>query len=251
MPIINMVYKKKKPQPITTPWIYWNEAEWLISLSSDGSTWVTIADKNLWATTVYNNWDTLSEANCGKYYQWGNNYWFPRAWSVSISQNQVNAGSNWPWNYYSSSTYIIRRTSPYRWDSTDNGNLRWWNTWTVEAMQWPAPSWFHIPSSSEWRNIKTIWQSLWWWNSWQNFWINLKLPYDWFRNWTALDAGVNYRGFYGAYRTSTRNNWDDADAISFESWYIDFWGINRSYGLPLRSFKNVAVQPDSNRTKLY
>ena len=106
--------------------IFWSSAGWLISLSSDWQTWITIQDKNLWATTVWNSWDTLSESNCGKYYQWGNNYWFPRTWSVTTSGTQVDASTYWPWHYYSSSTFITRSSSPYRWDSTDNWNLRWW-----------------------------------------------------------------------------------------------------------------------------
>ena len=111
---------------IEAGWIFWSSADWLISLSSDWDIWITIQDKNLWATTVWNSWDTLSEANCGKYYQWWNNYWFPFTWSVTTSSTQVNASSYWPWNYYSSSTFITRSSSPYRWDSTDNANLWWW-----------------------------------------------------------------------------------------------------------------------------
>lgn len=88
-------------------------------------------DKNLWATTVWNSGDTLSEANCWKYYQRWNNYWFPRTWTVTTSSTQVDASTYWPWNYYSSSTFITRSSSPYRWDTTDNWNLRWWVTWVV------------------------------------------------------------------------------------------------------------------------
>ena len=109
-------------------WIFWSSADWLISMSSDWQTWITITDKNLGATTVWNSWDTLSEANCGKYYQWWNNYWFPRTWSVTTSSTQVDASNYWPWNYYSSSTFI---TYDGRWDTTDNWNLWWWKTWVV------------------------------------------------------------------------------------------------------------------------
>lgn len=112
-------------------WIFWSSTEWLISMSSDWQTWITIQDKNLWATTVWNSWDTLSEANCWKYYQRWNNYWFPRTWSVTTSSTQVDASTYWPWNYYSSSTFITRNSSPYRWDTTDNWNLRWWETWVA------------------------------------------------------------------------------------------------------------------------
>ena len=124
---------------IEAGWIFWSSIDWLISLSSDWTTWITIADKNLWATTVWNSWDTLSEANCGKYYQWGNNYWFPRTWTVTTYSNQVDASSYWPWNYYSSSTFI---THSWRWDITDNWNLRWWETWIVQkTISWSLVVW--------------------------------------------------------------------------------------------------------------
>lgn len=109
-------------------WVYHNSSLGLISLSTDWTTRITIADKNLWATTVWNSGDTLSEANCGKYYQRWNNYWFPFTWSVTTSSTQVNASTYWPWNYYSSSTYI---TYNWAWDSTGNWNLRWWEDGNV------------------------------------------------------------------------------------------------------------------------
>lgn len=112
-------------------WIFWNSTDWLISLSSDWSTWITIADKNLWATTVWNSGDTLSETNAWKYYQRWNNYGFPRTWTVTTSSTQVDASTYWPWNYYSSSTFITRSSSPYSWDTTDNRNLWWWETGVV------------------------------------------------------------------------------------------------------------------------
>lgn len=107
--------------------IFYNSSDWIITITSDGSTWYTIADKNEWATVVYNNWDALSESNCWKYFQWGNNYWFPFTWSVTTSSTAVNAWTYWPWNYYSSSTWIT--ASPR--DSANNKNLRWWvSQWT-------------------------------------------------------------------------------------------------------------------------
>ena len=122
---------------IEAGWIFWSSTDWLISLSSDWQTWVTIADKNLWATTVWNSWNTLSEANCWKYYQRWNNYGFPFTWSVTTSSTQVDASTYWPWNYYSSSTFITRSSSPYRWDTTDNWNLRWWvSQWTWIWWDW-------------------------------------------------------------------------------------------------------------------
>lgn len=116
-------------------WIYHNASEWVISISSDWQTWITIADKNLWATTVYNDWDTLSEANCWYYYQWWNNYGFPWTWTVTNSSTKVDASSYWPWNYYNSSTFITVGSSPYNWSSVQNDNLRWWVTWNVNISK--------------------------------------------------------------------------------------------------------------------
>ena len=109
--------------------IYHNATLGLISLSSDWINWITIADKNLWATTVYNSWDILSESNCGKFYQWGNNYWFAWTWATTTSSTQVDASPYWPWNYYISSTFIT--SSSEYWDTSDNWNLRWWEDGNV------------------------------------------------------------------------------------------------------------------------
>lgn len=101
-------------------WIYWNPSLWLISISSDGTTWYTIADKNIWATQV---WDY------GNYYQWGNNYGFSNVWSVTTSSTQVDTTGYWPWNYYYSWDFI---TDSSGWMNPDNANLRWWvsqGTW--------------------------------------------------------------------------------------------------------------------------
>ena len=113
--------------------VYYNSTLWLISVSWDWQNWLTIADKNLWATTVYNNSDTLSEANCGYYYQRWNNYWFPFTWSVTTSSTQVDASNYWPWNYYNSSTFITVNN----WSSVQNDNLWWWvSQWTWVWWDW-------------------------------------------------------------------------------------------------------------------
>ena len=233
---------------ITTPWIYHNSDLWLISLSSDWANWTTIADKNLWATTVYNSWDTLSEANCGKYYQRWNNYWFPRTWSVTTSSTAVNAWSYWPWNYYSSSTRI---NNGYR-DSSHNGNLWWDITNTKVARKWPCDTWFHISYNDE--NIELIWilTSLWIntsnWNCMKTY---LKMPFSWFRD---TDGSVSQHNSQWWYWTSEQTwaEYEQAFILFFHSTGIytdeeDTW----SRGGPIRPFKNEAVQPDSSWTKLY
>jgi len=112
-------------------WIFRDETNWLISITWDGTTWYTIADKNLWATVVYKDWDTLSESNCWKFYQRWNNYWFPFTWATTKSTTKVDASWYWPWNYYSSSTFIYSTGDDWNWSSVQNDNLRWWVTWII------------------------------------------------------------------------------------------------------------------------
>ena len=135
-------------------WIYHNSTLWLISLSSDWTNWITIADKNLWATTVYNNGNTLSEANCGKYYQRWNNYGFAWTWNVTTSSTQVNAQNYWPWNYYSSSTYIVQSWE-IRWDSSNNNDLRWWVTGVQQKTVYPELKNAYIGEYKEWNILSS------------------------------------------------------------------------------------------------
>lgn len=109
-------------------WIFHNTTDWLISISSDWINWITIADKNLWATAVYNYWDALSEANCWKFYQRWNNYGLPYTWAIAYDTVTVDASAYWPWNYYSNIRFI---TNSKR-DNSNNTNLRGWDIWIVE-----------------------------------------------------------------------------------------------------------------------
>lgn len=115
-------------------WVFHNSTLWLISISWDWTTWTTIADKNLWATIIYSNWDTLSQANCGNFYQWWNCYWFPFSWNVTTSWTQVDASTYWPRNYYTSSTFITRNSGSSDWSSVKNDNLWWWVTWIQQRI---------------------------------------------------------------------------------------------------------------------
>lgn len=185
-------------------WIFWNSTDWLISVSGNGTTWYTIQDKNLGATQVYNYGDTMSEANCWKYYQRGNDYWFPRTWTVTTSSTRVNASSYWPWNYYNSSTFI---TWTSWWDSSTNNNLWWWvtqwttETWAVKAVYlWENKVRPTIPKESiiykmiatnGYLRVPTTWVTVSW-----GYWV----PYSWK---VSVDgwAETTYTG-------SSANNWN-------------------------------------------
>ena len=111
-------------------WIFHNAIEWLISASSDWTTWVTISDKNVWATVAWNEWDALNENNCWWLFQRGNNYMFPFAWTVPTTNQQVDTTWYWPGNYFSSNIFNIFFGD---WSSPSNNNLRWWITeWTFQ-----------------------------------------------------------------------------------------------------------------------
>ena len=245
--------------------IFWNSADWLISLSSDWITWITIADKNVWATNVWNSWNTLNQSNCGNYFQRWNNYKFPFTWNVSTSWTQVDASNYWPWNYYNWDKFIVWN---YNWSSVQNNNLRWWETWITKkpnikdifiwewvedysAMQWPAPDGFHVPLQIEWQAVYDIWTALWWWGSdWTNFWIALKLPFAGTR--IISSASVDGQGTYGEYWSSSSSNANYAYILYLNSTTIlPQYNFRRAAGYSVRCFKNSPTIPTSSWTKLY
>ena len=136
----NTLWTKLYWVSIDEGWIFWSASDWLISLSSDWINWITISDKNLWATVVWDNNDASSQANCWTYFQRWNNYGFAWTWAITTSSTTVDASGYWPWNYYSSNTFI---TGIVDWSSVQNDNLRWWtigvvpnaiiNTWVLSV----------------------------------------------------------------------------------------------------------------------
>lgn len=254
----------------TGAWVFYNATDGLISVSWDWQTWYTIQDKNLWATTVYNQWDTETDANCGYFYQRGNNYGFAHSGTITTSTTQVDASSYWPGNYYSSSTFITRSESPYDWSSVENDNLRWWVTWVqswykllhkefyldYSAMRGPCPEGYHIPLNTERQAVYNIWTALWWWASaWNDFLNALKMPKIWHlinQNGTVVDRD-NYWDYWSSAPsyTTTVNN------VSFYMHAYNNNSINpqdslvRPNGMCLRAFKDEPVVPNSTRTMLY
>jgi len=236
-------------------WIYHNPSQGLISLSRDWVNWTTIADKNLWATQVYNEWDTFSAANVWNWYQRWNNYAFPYSiwstWPSSSSSTQVDASTYGPGNYYSSSTridpYVVTQSS-YR-DSSINTDLWWGDTNTLSALQWPCLSGRHIPTHSEAVGICNNFTQI----SNSGLWTYLKMWNRWVLNnaWTVSAEGLWWNlhtatleetepGFYTLRQITT----SDGGFYTWGAWGTDGWA-------PIRPFKNVWVAPDNSRTVLY
>lgn len=241
MPIKNAYVWSRKIRPYYTAWIYWNPNIdwWVISISSNWEDWLTLADKNLWATTVYNYWDTMTEANCGKYYQWGNNYAFPFSWTPSLNTTKVDVSSYWPNNYYSNSTFRRVSWDWYWWTSasaTAATNLRWEQTNTNEARRWPCPEWFHIPSHNEIIALRNMT-----WLEYEDRLKACKIPMMWTRD--NYDAAIRDRWTDGGIRTTTLYDSDSAQWWYYSAYWVCRW-------LPIRPFRNTAIIPDDWWTKI-
>jgi len=209
----------------------WNEnfTGGVITITDWNETY-TIMDRNLWATST----GVDSSDSYWYYFQWWNNYWFssdPNA-SITTSSEQVDASGYGPWNYYSSSIFLT--SSP--WDSSNNNNLRWWEDGTYEAMQWPCPEWYHVPSSGEWLGLSTML----WYNGTSTSYASKKaanslrnelyLPFAGFRSYSSF--GVNYQGTFARY-------WSSAASVTFSSVELTPQnGSDRSSGFSVRCFKN-------------
>lgn len=234
-------------------WVYHNAQLWLISISYDMETWMTIADKNLWATQVYNPWDVLSQDNCWYFYQWWNNYWFPFTWPTSTSSTKVNASWYWPWNYYSSSTFIIWDSYTDTWMTSSNTNLWWNDTWTASAMQWPCPNWFHVMWYDDLQQFASILVPLWlmFWSATSSVTSPaLLMPLSWVldNTWTPVAQWewIYYNSWSGI------SLWVQVSSIftlwNYWVWTDSAWPI---LWCNIRPLKDTPVVPDLQWTKLY
>lgn len=105
-------------------WIFHSPELWVFSLSWNGQDWITIADKNIWATTIYHTGDQISADNSWYYYQWWNNHWFSYNGWFSTSNTQVDVSSYSP-SSYSNNVFITWNDS---WMIEINKDLRGWVT---------------------------------------------------------------------------------------------------------------------------
>ena len=224
------------------------------------NTLFTIMDRNLWATTTGTTCSSSNLPACGKLFQWWNNYgfdnstspWPYRTGSASVQYTDlVDASAYGPWNYYSSSTFILRPDGSdyYRWDKTDNANLWWWEWDTATTRwpgtdadrQWPCPVNYHVPSTLEWKsayNLLWLTASAEWVTKLQT---KLQLPFAGYRS--RWNSNVYYRGSYGNYWSSTHSNGNSAYNLYFDSSYIAPQRYDyRSYAFSVRCFKDSPTQ---------
>lgn len=221
---------------ISIPGIYQDAESWLISLSNDWVNWMTIADKNIWATST----DTSSTESYGNIFQWWNNYGFPTAWAITVSTWRVSAATYWPWNYYTSSTFIASNST--NWDTSNNTNLWWWGTGTNEARRWPCQEWFHVPSQNDFNSLWSLVSAItWWWDTTRatNYLKMMPVPYRY----------VNWDVYWATWRYWTSDSQSNDNAY----WYAITTRsiVPKAQANALRPFKNTPTQPTATRTVLY
>ena len=272
------------------PWVYHNEDLWLLSISYDWVDWITIADKNLWATEVWNKWDEITQENNWLFYQRWNNYWFPMDESQYTRRTtRINARNYWPWNYFNSN-WVFYATHYYR-DTSWNTNLRWWWNDTIdnfmwrdatnfEDRRWPCPEWFHVPSW--WLLHKLFMQLIKIYNKlnctnyipkqFKNYpfyrevdshsysmfpELNdyIKLPPSWWLNrnfdWHYFDTN-NWNLWTSSCSDSTMTRWYYANKLVMWKNYAQLTNNHfRSNAYTVRPFKNEPVVPDETWEALY
>lgn len=243
------------PTPVG-PGIYWSASLWLVSISSDWTTWYTVADKNVWATTVWHYWDTLTANNVGTFFQWWNNYGFPFSWATTTSSTPALVrGKSWS-KPYSSSTFITTTGNTWIdaqiWQSTVN-NL-WWNgTDTDIARQWPCPSGYHIWTTDELILIYDAYKSIDIDNprmSSEELMYLLLMPNGWLLK--KSDGTYDWHTYYW----TSEYVWGEEKSIVIlpsGTYSTSLTTVNMAvaYGFSVRPMKNTPVTPDSTWTLIW
>lgn len=217
-------------------WIFYNSSLWLISIS-DGTNWVTMADKNLWASVVYNYPNAISSDSSWLFFQWWNNYMFPFNWATTTSSTRVDANAYWPWNYYNSSVFITW----WWWDTSINQNLRWWvsqwiSTKSVEVQNIYIGEYGWKP----WSNTIAYWEFDWNLNDSSGNWYNLtatssSYSYWDLQEWKYVTKGIrsmsfttaltDTQAFSGNFTLSFYINLSVVDSVSRFLWWYTSTGV--------------------------
>ena len=201
--------------------------------------WYTISACNVWTTTASTDW-TVSR---WQYFQWWRNKWFAY-WDITQQPTQIanasyDSNNDTYWFVWNSNLSSYR----YDWIVNQDDNLWWDNSWawTDEQRQWPCPTWYHVPSQTEWSGIVSAWDGVLWdisWTTteWTNLQTALKLPYAGGRN---RGNGSFVNGGSNGYYWSSSPNGTGGYSLSFNSSYVNPSRYDyRANGFSVRCFKN-------------
>jgi hypothetical protein len=148
----------------------------------------------------------------------------------------VDASTYWPWNYYSSDTFIKYNGS---WDSSDNWNLWWWVTWVVSnaisntgVLSVNGQTWDVTLSSTDvttalWYtpvNPSTLWTAATK-NTWTSSWNVPVLDSNWHLAnstlpWVALTDTFTVSTSSDLTNLSSADQWDIAIVTSENKTYV-------------------------------
>lgn len=220
-------------------WIYHNSTLWLISIKTADHIWITISDKNLWATVLWNDGDVYNTNNVWNWYQWWNDYWFTwlSSWHPTYTTVQWNIWAT-QYSFSRATPYFNWTTCPYTWHYE---NL-WWNNWTNK--QWPCPTWYHIPTLMEsWYMFASI-IILWW--TYADAYKIYHIPLSWgcIWNWTISNISALWTTWWVLTVNETVDAWEIISSTVQ-------WGRLPFYPLIyIRPFKDTYVKPDSTWTRI-
>ena len=213
---------------------------------------IVIADKNLWATKVWNEWDPFDEEHCWKWYQWWNNYWFPynveRITKVSTTKVNVDSYNEHP-STYSSDTWISV-TDGARMEAWDRDNYWFWIWWDQQdflSRKWPCPSWRHLPHKFERLALANELLRIF---GYDDDYISLDLmnlilsPYDWYLLWDkTIYRRDSYLEFWWCDNdNSNPSKWAQflmAKQVSSNRIAVLTPTHYKAYWLHIRPFKNI------------
>lgn len=220
-------------------WIFEDSTNWLISISINWTEWITIADKNIWASTVYTSWDTVSESNSWFSFQWWNCYWFPwinwvwadGQWTIYFVSWSIDVTWFWADTPYSSSTYYTG-TSSTEWFSWDWSDLWWYISWQPQGQAF-VNTWVLSINWQNWHVVIPTWTNYSWVEKQITNWeveLWLRTIVNNTGSWFTLTAPATLLD--GEEYVIRINNLYDAvtawDEIVLGTWFSDPWNTDLS-----------------------
>jgi prepilin-type N-terminal cleavage/methylation domain-containing protein len=212
-----------------------------------------IYNRNAWATTVY-------DPNIHTF------------WSEFANRNEtVNAWAWWIYQWWEKDDSSINgfvTWTPAHWNSDD-----WWVTETNKftatyanstptnrtKMKWPCETWYHIPTTLEWRGLIEAWFTLKWWQTCPlqdestdyycgfsagnattlaNFQRDLKLPMAGYKG-ARYATSMRNQGYVGQYWSSSPSGTKGFYMYFYNGLVYPVYEIEPANGLPIRCFKDI------------